>query len=127
MAEHQLPKLNTRVRFPSSAPVLTSANAVRTVRSHRVDVTGFHNSVQSGSGSHQRIVLAVRLEPHRQAGGLMSYPGGDNGDRDTLQMHQRGAGVAGGVQLDVPDVRRLERVSPVSGQKSRRSGEPRRT
>jgi hypothetical protein len=28
MAEHQLPKLNTRVRFPSSAPHLSSANDV---------------------------------------------------------------------------------------------------
>ena len=29
MAEHQLPKLNTRVRFPSSAPLTSRANAIR--------------------------------------------------------------------------------------------------
>jgi len=48
MAEHQLPKLNTRVRFPSSAPLVTDRTLQRRCRSgvwqrvfHGVDATTF--------------------------------------------------------------------------------------
>ena len=47
----QLPKMNTRVRFPSSAPYLSSANAVRLAH---VGVTEWHNSVQTRSGVLQQ-------------------------------------------------------------------------
>jgi D-arabinose 1-dehydrogenase-like Zn-dependent alcohol dehydrogenase len=39
MAEHQLPKLNTRVRFPSSAPVLTCGKTVRRCSNEFLGVT----------------------------------------------------------------------------------------
>ncbi len=47
MAEHQLPKLNTRVRFPSSAPGLTSMNAVRRCSNGVLATRGRHDPVQS--------------------------------------------------------------------------------
>jgi hypothetical protein len=42
-----IPKLNTLVRFPSSAPRPTSVDTFRTVRLAGVGVTGCHNSIQS--------------------------------------------------------------------------------
>ena len=75
----QLPKLNTRVRFPSSAhtvigstvigstiigSTLTSNVSVRTVRLASVAVTECHNSVQSVT-LLDRTGQAAQLEPAR--------------------------------------------------------------
>jgi len=46
----------------------------------------------------------------------MSDPRRDYRDGHPLEVHQRRAGMSGGVQLDVPDSRRLHRVTPVAGQ-----------
>jgi hypothetical protein len=116
MAEHQLPKLNTRVRFPSSAPYLSSANAVRMfdyTASMSQDVT---TRSKVSPAAFSASSWPVRIEAHRQTRVLMSYPCGDHSGRDTLQMHQGRAGTPGGVQLDVSKPCGFYRLSPVPRQ-----------
>ncbi|MDT5322008.1 MAG: hypothetical protein QOD88_4530, partial [Mycobacterium sp.] len=107
-----LPKLNTRVRFPSSAPRFSG----NTVLQRSATPRRCHNSVQTRSGGLQHIILAMRVQAHRQTGVFVCYPCGDH-DGGALQVHRGGAGTPGGVQLDMPDARRLQRVSPISGQR----------
>jgi hypothetical protein len=59
MAEHQLPKLNTRVRFPSSAPHLSSANAVRTVRLPASVSRGCRNPAEGVPMIYRRLVWVL--------------------------------------------------------------------
>jgi hypothetical protein len=115
-----LPKLNTRVRFPSSAPRLPARTTVRTVRLAGVSVTGCHNSIQSVTRRPQSIVLGVRIQLHRQACVFVADPRGDHRDRDDLQVHQRGTGMSGGVQLDVPNPCRFHCLPPIPRQHPRR-------
>jgi hypothetical protein len=45
--------------------IVTSIDAVRTVRLARVGVTRCHNPVQTFTGSLKRILLRVRVQLHR--------------------------------------------------------------
>jgi hypothetical protein len=80
MVEHQLPKLNTRVRFPSSAPH-HHKNAVRNIRFPASMSRRCHHPIEGVTGSLQSIVLRVRIEPHRQTGVLVSDPRRDQRHR----------------------------------------------
>jgi hypothetical protein len=72
MAEHQLPKLNTRVRFPSSAPVLTCGKTVRRCSNEPLGVTMLS---QPDSNSPRRVnnykfrndVLGAALKARRSS------------------------------------------------------------
>ena len=66
-------------------------------------ITTYHNSIESRPGGLQSVVLTVRIQPHRQAGVLVSDPRSDDRHRHTGQVHRRGRGVPGGVQLDRPN------------------------
>ena len=73
-----------------------------------------HNSIQSVTGSLQRGVLGVRVQPHCQTGVLVPDPRRDHRHRNPLQVHQSRASVPSGVQFDVPHPGSLGRVAPIA-------------
>jgi hypothetical protein len=113
--ENQLPKLNTRVRFPSSAPDLaaeTLFERVRTGPQCHDDVTRFKVTPAAFSASacecaYSRIVRLASLCPIHAAMTAHRHP---------RQVHQGGARVPGRVKPDVAHPSGLHGVTPVPRQ-----------
>ena len=71
----------------------TCANTVRLPLRSGLSVTDCHNSIETQRGGLQRLVLAVRVDAHRECGISVTQPRGDDRDRHTAQVHQRRAGM----------------------------------
>jgi hypothetical protein len=73
MAEHQLPKLNTRVRFPSSAPLPTSTKGVRTSHGSATPVGRVGNpSVGPKALDDSKTALAQRMHDSGESAGTIA-------------------------------------------------------